>query len=466
MRSFVLQALLVCIAVSPPLARVDTLRYGRFGTVRLYVPKEKPHNVVLFLSGDGGWNLGVIEMARQLSTLDAVVAGIDIIHYIRASEATPEKCWYPAADLEMLGKVVQKRLGFALYTAPVLVGYSSGATLTYTVLAQAPPATFRGGISLGFCPDLTLSKPLCRGSGLDWQPGPKKNIDIFKPDSKLETPWVVLHGEIDKVCEPSMAQEFVTKTGHGRLVLLPKVGHGFSVERNWMPQFKEAFASMVAARSTSEPPQATDAAISDLPLVEVTGVQSSSDCMVIHYTGDGGWGVTDKGLSEAFVNHGIPVAALNSLKYFWNRRTPEGTASDLARIMKHYTDAWHKKKVILVGYSFGADVMAFMINRLPLELLPLIDLVVLLGPSPTVDFEFHFTDWLGGSPKDGLKVLPEILKLPKMRMLVFYGSDEDESLAPEIRKLGLYDVVELPGGHRIGKNFEPVAKEILEKIGR
>ena len=32
--------------------------------------------------------------------------------------------------------------------------------------------------------------------------------------------------------------------GNGELVWLHKVGHGFSVPKNWMPQFKDGFAKV------------------------------------------------------------------------------------------------------------------------------------------------------------------------------------------------------------------------------
>jgi len=52
------------------------------------------------------------------------------------------------------------------YQRPLLVGYSSGATLVYAALAAAPPEAFAGAISLGFCPDLEIHKPLCHGRAL------------------------------------------------------------------------------------------------------------------------------------------------------------------------------------------------------------------------------------------------------------------------------------------------------------
>src|SRR4051794_40198700 len=88
----------------------DTLKYGRFGTVTLYRTKPHPKHVVLFLSGDGGWNLGVVDMARTLATLDSLVVGIDFPSFEKKMEATKEACHYPASDLELLSKYVQKKL--------------------------------------------------------------------------------------------------------------------------------------------------------------------------------------------------------------------------------------------------------------------------------------------------------------------------------------------------------------------
>src|SRR5215471_21340827 len=54
---------------------------GRFGVVHVYVPVGKPQSVAIFVSGDGGWELGVINMARALRDMGAVVIGVDINNY-------------------------------------------------------------------------------------------------------------------------------------------------------------------------------------------------------------------------------------------------------------------------------------------------------------------------------------------------------------------------------------------------
>ena len=100
------------------------------------------------------------------------------------------------------------------------MGYSSGATLVYAVLVQAPPDTFKGAISLGFCPDLPLQKPLCRGSGLEWEPIAKGKGYNFLPAKNLQNPWIALQGVVDQVCDPELTKGFARKVKGGDIVNL------------------------------------------------------------------------------------------------------------------------------------------------------------------------------------------------------------------------------------------------------
>jgi type IV secretory pathway VirJ component len=442
-------------------ARQESFSFGRCGKVTVYSSTPNPSRVVLFVSGDGGWNLGVIDMAKSLATLDAIVVGIDINQFIKALDKTAEPCSYPAADLENLSKFVQKKYNYSTYEPPVLVGYSSGATFVYAAMVQAPSNTFRGVISLGFCPDLTLPKPFCRGSGLDWDKGSKPNIYIFHPAPELELPWVVLQGDIDRVCVPLSTEAFVKKIKTAVIIMLPKVGHGFSVQKNLLPQFKQAFSRIYEQDKYETSPPVEQ--LPDLPLVEVAANESGKKTLAVHLTGDGGWGVTDEGIARILANNGVPVVALNSLKYFWKRRTREEAAQDLERILRHYLVAWKKETVAAIGYSLGADVLPFMINRLPEDIRSKISSITFLGPSPKVDFQFHLTDWLGGHPgKNALLVLPEVEKLYGIPILCFCGEDDKECLCHDVDKSRV-KVISLQARHRFGRNFEPIADAILKE---
>ena len=444
-------------------AKEDQAHFGRFGTVHLYSQSERPSRVALFVSGDGGWNMGVVDMARELASLDALVVGIDMRTYMKALAAATESCLYPASDFEALSKFVQKKLDYPSYMAPVLVGYSSGATLVYATLVQAPSNTFLGAISMGFCPDLPLTKPMCRGSGLAWQPGPKGKGYSFLPANTLEVPWVALQGAVDQVCDPGTTQDYVRKVPQGELLFLPKVGHGFSVPRNWMPQFRDAFIRMTA--SAQKPvAQAPAEAVGDLPLIEVPAPGSQSDTLAVIVTGDGGWGVTDRGIATSLAAHGIPTIGLNSLRYFWAAKTPDQAARDLSRILLHYLETLKKERAVLIGYSMGADVLPFMINRLPADLHSRIKLAVLIGLGSKVEFEFHLRDWFGPLARSGsLPVRPEVEKLKGLRILCFYGRDDNDALCRQLDP-ALATSLELEGGHRVGRGFERIVESILMEL--
>jgi type IV secretory pathway VirJ component len=243
---------------SPGSGSADMFDIGRFGTVSVYRGQGEPRDVVLFLSGDGGWNLGVISMAKKLVDKGAVVAGIDIRHYLAQLEAAPEQCVSPADDLEKLSRELQSRLGLRSYLQPTLVGYSSGATLVYAALGEAVDGQFKGALSLGFCPDLDLKKPVCKGSGIEATPrrdskGVLKGVD-FLAVKKLAGTWISLQGETDQVCPAPATQQFIATVPGGEIVMLPKVGHGYAVERNWVPQYEAAYAKITGGESRSRAP--------------------------------------------------------------------------------------------------------------------------------------------------------------------------------------------------------------------
>ena len=412
-------------------------------------------------------------MAQILADNDTLVVGISVPYYMAKLNASKQSCLSPDADLELLSKFVQKMLGLPNYEPPVLVGYSSGATLAYAALVQAPPSTFSGGIGMGFCPDLELTHPFCPGHGIASDPGPKGKGVVFRPASTLEQPFIAFQGTIDQVCFKDDVVKYTARVKNGQTVLLPDVGHGFSKTYKWAPQFRDALKRIVqddkAGKPAAAPPAAPGAkgaapvpSTADLPLVEVPAKPGGKTLAMI-LSGDGGWAGIDKDVAGALSAQGIPVVGWNSLQYFWTARKPDAAAKDLERILRHYLAVWDKSEVLLVGYSFGADVLPFFADRLPADLLAKVRLVApSRHPGQTADFEFHVTDWLGGGSK-GQPILPEIHKLGgHPPVLCLYGSQESDSLCPQISApLGKAQV--LPGAHHFGGDYDALAALILKE---
>ena len=432
----------------------------RFGTVTVYHSPGDPREVVLFVSGDGGWNQGVVGMARSLADMGALVAGVNITHYLAALDAAHDACSTPDVDFERLGHVLEATYGVKNYREPILVGYSSGATLVYGTLAQAPQGTFAGALSLGFCPDLEVKKPLCKGAGLESEPLAKSKGFNLLPVPYIRSRWIALQGEIDQVCPARATQEFVARVPGAELVMLPKVGHGYSVERNWMPQYRAAF-QRIAARGLAMTPRLPPA-VSDLPLIEVPAEGTARREFAIILSGDGGWVGIDRDLSTAFAKRGIPVVGWDSLKYFWNARTPDGAGRDLDRVITHYTADWQRDRVILVGYSQGADTMPFMVNRLSREARAHVVHTVLLAPGREAFFEFHISHWLG-TPTGGLPIRPEAEELRGSSVACIYGEDDEDSLCSDLAPTE-FNVVRVAGGHHFGGDYENIARIILDGL--
>jgi type IV secretory pathway VirJ component len=192
------------------------ITYGPFGEVTVYRPAGPVKSVALFVSGDGGWNLGVVDMARHLLEQDAAVVGIDIRRYRQAVNTPGAGCKSFAVDFEGLAHEAERRLKLADYLLPVLVGYSSGATLVYATIVEAPKGTFAGALSLGFCPDLDVTQKICKGSGLAYElqyakgpaPAPVKGV-LFSAAKSNVTPWIAFQGDADQVCSPEGTRAFV-----------------------------------------------------------------------------------------------------------------------------------------------------------------------------------------------------------------------------------------------------------------
>ena len=506
-------------------ASEETFTFAPFGTVTVYRPSPHPAHVALFVSGDGGWKLGVVDMAREIAGMDTLVAGVSIPAYMKNVGATghataaadPDVCFNPGGDLEALGRAVERRYGYETHVPPILIGYSSGATLVYAALVQAPPKTFAGAVSLGFCPDLIVNMPICKGNDLAWKRDPEgKGVD-FLPSKALEVPWVALQGDIDQICTPEDTRTYVSEVPHGELVWLHKVGHGFSVPKNWMPEFKDSYARVAgieraersarlapsAAGAASEAPADTKPAkpaspatkpktaakksrrtvhrtahhhaagdkpqgrLARLPLTEVRaapGAPASARIAVL-LTGDGGWRASDRGLAQALAVRGVPTVGWSSLRYFLHGRSPEEGAADLAAVLRHYLAAWHAEEAVVVGYSFGADVVPFFVNRLPDDLRARIPLVTLVGPDRRADFRLTLADFLGRDGKDARPLLPEIEKLRGTPILCSYGKEETASLCAELAP-ELARAVPRPGGHRLASHSKVVAGHILEALKR
>jgi type IV secretory pathway VirJ component len=437
--------LLVCGSATA----AETISHGRFEQLKIYRPQGEARQTVLFFSGERGWEPGLEPMAQSLARQGALVAGIDSPALFRNLERD-DGCVSPDGDLENLSHFLQAYYRLPVYRPALLVGAASGSAFVHAMLAQAPTGTFSGGISLGFCPVMPLRKPLCPSDSAS------KPSAQLHATARLGAPWTVFQGLNDQSCQAA-AKQFLAKVDGAEIIAVPG-DNGDGDFHTWESQFATAYQKLVARAPA--PPKVSASELRDLPLVEVPA-SGTGDTLALLISGDGGWAGIDRELAAEISKQGVPVIGLDSLRYFWKERTPDSTAADVDRILRHYLAAWKKRCVLLLGFSQGADVMPFIVNRLPPATRTQLQSVVLLSLSQTAVFEFHLQNWLGGSDEQ-IPVAPELSKMTGVRALCVYGEDEDDSMCiqPEAKTL---QVIKLKGGHHFDGDYDSLARLILAR---
>ena len=269
-------------------------------------------------------------------------------------------------------------------------------------------------------------------------------------------PWIALQIEPAAACAAPLTPDFVAAVPHAQEIVLPAAQHAWARSASWLPELLASYRKIVAQRLPDVPPPAS---LADLPIVE-THAAGGNDLFAVFLSGDGGWAGIDKNVAAALVARGISVAGVDSLRYFWSARTPQGLATDLDRILRYYAFHWKKKRALLIGYSQGADVLPFALNRLPVATRRRVVLAALLGPDQSADFEFHLSSWvLNGD--SGLPVKPEVDRLGVAAALCIYGDDDAESLCPRLQP-GRVVIVKLAGGHHFNGDYDAVAQVVVE----
>ncbi|WP_109511164.1 virulence factor family protein [Pseudomonas ovata] len=200
-----------------------------------------------------------------------------------------------------------------------------------------------------------------------------------------------------------------------------------------------------------------------VPTVEVPSKQAS-DTVTLFLSGDGGWRDLDKVVAGDMAGMGYPVVGIDVLRYYWERKSPEQTAADLTDLMNHYRQKWGAKRFILAGYSFGADVLPAVYNRMAPEDQARVDGIILLAFARSGNFEIHVDGWLGNKGTEA-QTGPEMARLPAAKVLCVYGVEEQkDSGCTDTTAVG--EKLQLPGGHHFDEDYPALAKRLIKAINQ
>lgn len=230
-----------------------------------------------------------------------------------------------------------------------------------------------------------------------------------------------------------------------------------------MPEWKEAFTRLTQKSGKEQLSTGTADLIKNLPLsVTYAKTQDKEKPAALIISGDGGWYSFEQSIADNFAGIGIPTIGLDSKKYFWKRRTPDQSAEDIVNTLQFYCKEWEREQFILIGYSLGAEVVPFIINRMSPEMRAKIFSTVLLSPDISTDFEIHISNMLGmGNRQNTYNVTNEIITMQPVPTLIILGSGEKTEIPDLLSGKGA-TIKKIPGDHHYKFDIPLIVKTIKE----
>jgi type IV secretory pathway VirJ component len=419
------------------------------------IHSPKAEKGLLFLIADKNKTEANTQYAKQFAELSYYVAIINNQDLLNAGTNSENQCLNLAKELNELS--VQLNTQFTLNNAdlPILVGIENGAASVYSALAQAEKKTFHAAVGVNFTPQLDTHTLLCDQEKFTVNSNGVTSATLeLKSLNRLPTSFYIFQDK--NFPTNTVTSAFANSISNAKFTI--------AKEANETP-LSEAIQILQWLDPRLADQISSDASDSDLPLIEVNVPQDKTETtqtMAILLTGDGGWAEIDKELAKILAAQGIPVVGFDSLSYFWKARTPVATSQDIERVITQYLEKWNKKQVILIGYSFGADVLPFIANNLSAEAQQKISLIALLGMGKTAAFEFRLSSWMNADKNpDRLPLLPEIEKMKWANSVCIYGVADSAANCLPTEALGV-KAISMSGDHHFDEKYEELVKHIIE----
>lgn len=431
---------LPCAASAQDAKKYDT---GMIPADNIMLPDGDIRASVFLISGEKGWGADEQTEAEALVAKGAAVVGIDFPTYLAALKKDEGDCVYMISDIEELAHEIQREGGVSTYRAPIIAGTGEGGALALAMIAQSPPATIGEAIAVDPNAGIPLDKVLCT-------PATKQQVDgrtIYGlTDGPLPAPVTVLF-------TPS-----ADKKGRDHVTALVQDHSDIDVQEatgTAKDEITQTLSDRVDAASDSDDPLG-------LPIT-VLEAKPALDTMAIVYSGDGGWRDLDKEVGDYLQKEGVPTIGIDSLRYFWSEKKPQETANDLARIIETYRKEWKVRHVLLIGYSFGADVIPATYNLLSGQDKARVSQISLLALSHEVDYEISVGGWLGVSSGSEADTVKDIEKIDPKIIQCIYGTDDDDDACPALKDKGI-EVIGIEGGHHFDEDYEALTKRIVDAL--
>lgn len=186
--------------------------------------------------------------------------------------------------------------------------------------------------------------------------------------------------------------------------------------------------------------------------------------VAVYVSGDMGlkYGMGPK-VAPALAARGIPVIGVSSSVNFATHRTRAEADAIIQNAIRFALKKTGASEVVLMGQSFGSDIVATTAPDLPPDLRSRIKAIVMVVPAQTVFFR---------SDPTGLTYFgrPDATPAAAMRavdwapVVCIYGEQETESLCPALARRAR--TISLPGGHFLHYDDKLLVATIVDALRR
>ncbi len=202
----------------------------------------------------------------------------------------------------------------------------------------------------------------------------------------------------------------------------------------------------------------------DIPTIEMPAdpdvKPGHPDVVTIFYSGDGGWRDIDRLSAQAMNEAGYPVVGVDALRYFCSTRVRTGGRRP-GQPDAGYREKWNAKHFVLAGYSFGADILPAVYNRLPKADQDQVTSLLLLAFSRKSNFEIAVEGWLGKRVTKPTPCRKPARSRRQAVLRLWRGREGRQRLypaGPAGREAGR------PGGHHFDENYDKLADFMVKAI--
>lgn len=152
-------------------------------------------------------------------------------------------------------------------------------------------------------------------------------------------------------------------------------------------------------------------------------------------------------IARRFADDGIPVVGVSSLAYFRQQRSPAEVQALITDAARRALAFGHADRLVLIGQSFGADMMHVGLTGMPADLRAKVKIVELVVPTDTVFYRASPSELFNWAEPDAM-ALPTGRKLTWVPALCVQGALEEDSLCPKLTQPNMRRIA-LPGGHAL-----------------